>query len=89
MPALAAVSGLYSEPLHQTKTWMAGFVQNKSGHDDAIISHSCDQERNPCQVDTLFLVMRGLDPRIHADWPQIESAAWIAGSSPETTDGEV
>jgi len=25
--------------------------------------------------------MRGLDPRIHADWPQIESAAWIAGSA--------
>jgi len=33
--------------------------------------------------------MRGLDPRIHADWPQIEGAAWIAGSSPATTIGEV
>jgi hypothetical protein len=29
--------------------------------------------------------MRGLDPRIHADWPQIDSAAWIAGSSPAKT----
>jgi hypothetical protein len=25
--------------------------------------------------------MRGLDPRIHTDSPQIEDAAWIAGSS--------
>jgi hypothetical protein len=29
--------------------------------------------------------MRGLDLRIHADWPQIESGAWVAGSSPATT----
>ena len=29
--------------------------------------------------------MRGLDPRIHADSRQIESAAWVAGSSPATT----
>ncbi len=28
-----------------------------------------------------LLDLRGLDPRIHADWPQTESAAWIAGSS--------
>jgi len=33
--------------------------------------------------------MRGLDPRTHADWQQIESAAWIARSSPATTRGEV
>jgi hypothetical protein len=26
--------------------------------------------------------MRGLDPRIHAAWSQIDSAAWIAGPSP-------
>jgi hypothetical protein len=31
--------------------------------------------------DILSLVMRGLDPRTHADWPQAEGAAWIAGSS--------
>jgi hypothetical protein len=30
--------------------------------------------------------MRGLDPRIHADWPQIDNAAWIAGSSPAMTN---
>jgi len=27
--------------------------------------------------------MHGLDPRIHADWPQIDgSAEWIAGGQP-------
>ncbi len=45
------------------------------------------QIRSGC--DILSLVMRGLDPRIHADWPQAESAAWIAGSSPAMTNGEV
>jgi len=31
--------------------------------------------------------MRGLSPRIHADWLQIDRAAWIAGSSPAKTRG--
>jgi hypothetical protein len=34
-------------------------------------------------------VVRGRGPRIHADWRQIESAAWIAGSSPATTGGKM
>jgi len=41
--------------------------------------------------------MRGLDPRIHADLPQAATlrqdasvfAAWIAGSSPAMTSGEM
>jgi hypothetical protein len=43
-----------------------------------------------------FLVMRGLDPRNHADAPVFlrlshtaRRAAWIAGSSPATTRGVV
>jgi hypothetical protein len=39
---------------------------------------------NSGQVESSF-VLRGLDPRIHADWPQIDSTAWIAGSSPAKT----
>jgi len=46
-------------------------------------------ERIPDRLKHPFLVMHGLDPRIHADRRQIESAAWIAGSSPATTSGEV
>jgi hypothetical protein len=36
---------------------------------------------------TLFFVMRGLDPRIHAEPPHTKSgeSAWIAGSSPAMT----
>jgi len=46
-------------------------------------------ERIPDRLKHPFLVMHGLDPRIHADRRQIESAAWIAGSNPATTSGAV
>jgi hypothetical protein len=49
--------------------------------------HGAERTREsiPVRLRHFFLVMRGLDPRIHADWPQIESGAWVAGSSPATT----
>jgi hypothetical protein len=46
-------------------------------------------EQIQVRLNALSFVMRGLDPRIHADWPQIESAAWIAGSSPAMTSAKV
>jgi hypothetical protein len=42
-------------------------------------------EQTPVSRIIVLLVVRGLDPRIHADRPQIDSAAWIAGSSPAKT----
>jgi hypothetical protein len=45
-------------------------------------------ERIPDRLKHPFIVMRGLDPRIHADRRQVESAA-IAGSNPATTSGAV
>jgi len=48
-------------------------------------------------MEKFSFVMRGLDPRIHADWSRQRTlrqdasvfAAWIAGLSPAMTSGEL